>query len=210
MFHGRISLIRVPLLLILNFVIVIVNFVNIRSSLIHICSFQLLVLQSLITKITFFVCTNSINLTSQENLVCKCFVSKGFLKLPNLLLLIRQESITSQKLGSRCFWQIAFNKNKSAILPPFNGTQVLSSAFDKIKFSAGIFCKDSTRKVLRISLPDLSFTNNLKLLNISATPKRSRTGCIPVVVLKNCQPELSISESCFLRLLGSVMYCSCV
>ena len=36
----------VLLLLILNFVIVILNFLNIRSSLIHICGFQLLVLQS--------------------------------------------------------------------------------------------------------------------------------------------------------------------
>ena len=47
-----------------------------------------------------------------------------------------KESITSQKLGSRDFWQIAnsvLNKGKSAIPPLFNGPEVLSSASDKTK-----------------------------------------------------------------------------
>ena len=47
-----------------------------------------------------------------------------------------KESITSQKLGSRDFWQIAnsvLNKGKSGILPLFNGLEVLSSASDKAK-----------------------------------------------------------------------------
>ena len=42
-----------------------------------------------------------------------------------------KESITSQKLGSRDFWQIAngvLSKGKSAIPPLFNGLKVLSSA----------------------------------------------------------------------------------
>ena len=41
-----------------------------------------------------------------------------------------KESITSQKLGSRDFWQIAnnvLNKGKSAIPPLFNSPEVLSS-----------------------------------------------------------------------------------
>ena len=45
-----------------------------------------------------------------------------------------KESISSQKLGSRDFWQIAksvLNKGKSAIHPLFNGPEVLSSASDK-------------------------------------------------------------------------------
>ena len=45
-----------------------------------------------------------------------------------------KESITSQKLGSRDFSQTAnsvLNKGKSAILPLFNGLDVLSSASDK-------------------------------------------------------------------------------
>ena len=45
-----------------------------------------------------------------------------------------RESITSKKLGSRDFWQIAdsvLNKGKSAIPPLYNGPEVLSSASDK-------------------------------------------------------------------------------
>ena len=47
-----------------------------------------------------------------------------------------KESITSQKLGSHDFWQIAnsvLNKGKSAIPPLFNVPEVLSSASDKAK-----------------------------------------------------------------------------
>ena len=47
-------------------------------------------------------------------------------------MLLKQNSpITSQKLGSRDFWQIAksvLNKGKSAIPPLFNGPEVLPSA----------------------------------------------------------------------------------
>ena len=50
-------------------------------------------------------------------------VGKGFLKLPNLHMLLKQKkSITPQKLGSQVFWQIAnsiLKKVKSAILPLF-------------------------------------------------------------------------------------------
>ena len=45
-----------------------------------------------------------------------------------------KESITSQKLGSQDFWQIAksvLNRGKSAIPPLFNGLAVLSSVSDK-------------------------------------------------------------------------------
>ena len=48
----------------------------------------------------------------------------------------KKKSITSQKLGSRDFWQIAnsvLNKGKSAIPPLFNGHEVLPSASDKAK-----------------------------------------------------------------------------
>ena len=47
-----------------------------------------------------------------------------------------KESITSQKLDSCDFWQIAnsvLNKGKSVISPLFNGPEVLSSASDKAK-----------------------------------------------------------------------------
>ena len=47
-----------------------------------------------------------------------------------------KEPITSQKLGSLDFWQIAngvLNKGKSAVPPLINGLEVLSSASDKAK-----------------------------------------------------------------------------
>ena len=57
-----------------------------------------------------------------------------------------KESITSQKLGSQDFWQIAnivLNKSKSAIPPLFNGPEVLSSASDKATLFAENFSKNS-------------------------------------------------------------------
>ena len=118
-----------------------------------------------------------------------------------------KESITSQKLGSCDFWQIAksvLNKDKSAIPPLFNGPEVLSSAFDKAKLFAENFSSNSNLDDLGISLPVFSPRTNLKLHSISVTPKMvnkvimnldlskaSCPDCIPVVVLKNCKPELS-------------------
>ena len=66
---------------------------------------------------------NLLNLKySSDKLV---IAAKGFLKLPNLHMLIKQESITSQKLGSRDFWQIANSvliRGKSSIPPLFNSS----------------------------------------------------------------------------------------
>ena len=99
------------------------------------------------------------------------------------------------------FWQIAnstLNKGKSGILPLFNSN-----------------LDDSG-----ITLPVFPSRTNLKLHNISITPKMvkkviinldlskaSGPDCIPVVVLKNCEPEHSYivdelfnkcpKESCF-------------
>ena len=138
-------------------------------------------------------------------------------------MLIKQESITSQKLGSRDFWRIAnsvLNKGKSAIPPLFNGPEVLSSASDKAKLFAESFSLNSNLDDSGVSLPVFPSRTNLKLHNISVTPKMVRkvvmnldlskasgSDCIPVVVLKNCEPELSyilaelfnkcLKESCF-------------
>ena len=120
-----------------------------------------------------------------------------------------KESITSHKLGSLDFWRFAdsvLNKGKSAIPPLFNGQEVLSSASDKAKLFAENFSLNSNLDDSSVSLPVflLILPTNLKLHNISVTPKMvrkvvmnldlskaSRTDCIPVVVLKNCEPELS-------------------
>ena len=131
--------------------------------------------------------------------------------------------MTSQKLGSRDFCQIAnsvLSKGKSAIPPLFNRPKVLSSASDKAKLFAKNFSKNSNLHDSDISLPVFPSRTNLKLYNISVTPKMlkkvimnldlskaSGPDCIPVVVLKNCEPEISyilaellnkcLKESCF-------------
>ena len=134
-----------------------------------------------------------------------------------------KESITSQKLGSWDFLHIAnsvLNKGKSAIPPLFNGPEVLPSASDKAKLFAENFSKNSNLHDSFISLPIFPSRTNLKLHNISITPKMfkkiitnldsskaSGPGCISVVVLINCETELScilgklfnmyLKESCF-------------
>ena len=118
-----------------------------------------------------------------------------------------KESITSQKLGSHYFWQVAnsvLNKGKSAILPLFNWLEVLSSAYDKAKLFAENFSLNSNLDDSGVSLPVFPSRTSLKLYNISVTPKMVRKVAmnldlskasgpdfIPVVVLKNCEPELS-------------------
>ena len=85
-----------------------------------------------------------------------------------------KESITSQKLGSQDFWRIAnnvLNKSKSAIPPLFNGPEVLSSASDKPKLFAKSFSKNSNLDDSGVSLPVFPSRTNLKLHNISITPK---------------------------------------
>ena len=134
-----------------------------------------------------------------------------------------KESITSQKLGSRDFRPIAnsvLNKGKSAITPLFNGPEVSSSASDKAKLFTENFSLNSNLDDSGVSLPVFPSRTNLKLHNISVTPKMVRKvvmnldlskgsgpDCIPLVVLKNCEPELSytlaelfnkcLNESCF-------------
>ena len=65
-----------------------------------------------------------------------------------------KESITSQKLRSCDFWRIAnslLNKGKSAIPPLFNGPEVLSSSSDKAKLFAENFSLNSIL-MTRVSL----------------------------------------------------------
>ena len=81
---------------------------------------------------------------------------------------------------------------------------MLSSASDKAKFFAQNFSMNSNLDDSDISLPVFPSRTNLKLHNISVTPKMvskvitnldlsntSGPECIPVVVLKNCELELS-------------------
>ena len=81
---------------------------------------------------------------------------------------------------------------------------MLYSASDKAKLFAENFSKNSNLDDSGISLPVFPSRTNQKLHNISVTPKivkkvitnldlskASGPDCIPVVVLKNCEPELS-------------------
>ena len=96
------------------------------------------------------------------------------------------------------------NKGKSAIPPLFNGLEVLSSASDKAKLFAENFSLNSNLDDSGVSLPVFPSRTNLKLHDISLFPKMVRkvvmnldlskasgADCIPVVVLKNCELELS-------------------
>ena len=79
--------------------------------------------------------------------------------------------------------------------------EVLSSASDKAKLFAEKFSKNSNLDDSFISLSVLPSRTNLKVHNISATPKifkkvimnldlskASGPDCIPLGVLKNCEP----------------------
>ena len=87
---------------------------------------------------------------------------------------------------------------------PFNGLEVLSSESDKAKLFTEKFSKNSNLDDSHIALPVFPSRTNLKLHNITVTlmmvkkvimsldlSKTSGPDCIPVVVLKNCEPELS-------------------
>ena len=66
---------------------------------------------------------------------CKRFIEGAKLTYANET----KESITSQTLSSRDFWQITnsiLSKGKSAISPLFNGPELLSSASDQAKLFA--------------------------------------------------------------------------
>ena len=138
-------------------------------------------------------------------------------------MLIKQKSPLHPRNLARDFWRIAnsvLNKSKSAIPPLFNVPEVLSSASDKAKLTAENFSMTSNLDNSDISFLAFSSRTYLKLHNIYVTAKMVRKvvrnldlskasspDCIPVVVLKNYEPELSyiiaellnkcLKESCF-------------
>ena len=126
-----------------------------------------------------------------------------------------------QNLGSQNFWGIPNIQQKQiCYTSSIQQLEVLSFASDKAKLFVENFSKNSNLDNLGVSLPVFPSRTNLKLHNISVTPKMvkkvimnldlskaSGPDCIPVVVLKNCEPELSyilaelfnkcLKESCF-------------
>ena len=115
--------------------------------------------------------------------------------------------MTSQKTGFLDFLTICdsvLNRGKSAIPPLFNSLWVLSCASDKAELYLVNFSKNPNLDDSGISSPVFPSITNLKLRNISVTPKivkkviinfdwskASGPDCIPEVILKNCESGLS-------------------
>ena len=142
--------------------------------------------------------------------------------MPNLHILIKQESPSiPRNLALGTFGELPkVFSTKLNLLYLLCSTQVLSSVSDEIKLFAENFSKNSYLDDSGISLPVFPSRANLKLHNVSVTPKMvkkvitsldlskaSGPDCIPVVILKNCESELSyvlaelfntcMKESCF-------------
>ena len=90
------------------------------------------------------------------------------------------------------------------VLSLFQGPEVLSSTSDKAKLFAENLSNNSNLDDSDISLPVFSSRTNLKLYNIYVTwkmvekvimnldlSKALGLDCIPMMVLKNCDPDLS-------------------
>ena len=167
MFHGRISLNLVLLLLLVNFVsgfrlrlMYILLIVSTKSNLTHLHGFQQLVLLPYFIEITWFhlyqqnkSSESKVKLRQTSNRCKRVLEAAKFAYATKT-----KESITSQKLGSWDFWQIAnsvLNKGKAVIPPLFNRLEVLSSASDKAKLFAKNYNFDDSGISLPVSLLEL-------------------------------------------------------
>ena len=177
MFHGRISLSWVLLMLLVNYVsrfrlelmyISLTKSINLHSSpwfsascpaaMVHRNHFFPLCQQnkSFESKVKFWQASNH----------CKRFLQTATLAYANKT----KKSIISQKLPSWDFWQISssfLNQCKFAIPPLFNSPELLSSASDKANLLAENFYKNSILDDSGISLPVFPSRTILKLHNIS-------------------------------------------
>ena len=99
------------------------------------------------------------------------------LEAPNLHMLIKQSPSLPRNLdlGTSGIANSVLNNGKSAIPPQFNGPVVLPSASDKAKLFAENSSKNSSLDS-GIPLPVFPSRTNLKLDNISVTPKMVEKG----------------------------------
>ena len=205
-FHERVSLNPVLLLLLVNFVsdfrleLMCIS-LNIKP---HSYPWFSAACAAAIVHRNHFFCVHQQNKSSESEVKyrqasnrCKRVLDAAKLKYAT----ITKESITSDKLGSRDFWTTKLNL-----------LYLLYSAawrfwllhLIKQKLFTKNFPKSSNLDDLSISLHVFPCRSNLKLYNISVTPKMvkkvimnldslkvSGPDCIPVVALKNCEPELS-------------------
>ena len=118
-------------------------------------------------------------------------------------MLLKQNNLSLPRNSVHRTWRIGnsvLNKGKSVIAPLVNGPEVLPSAIDKAKLFVKNVSKNSNLDDSGISLPVFPSRPNLKLHNISITPKMVKnvimkldsskmcgSDCIPVVVLNQLQ-----------------------
>ena len=134
-------------------------------------------------------------------------IAKGFLKLPSLQMLIKQKSsllprnlalVTSGEL------LIVFSTKVNLLYLPYSTARRCCLLHLIMQNCLRKTSKNYNLDDSGISLPVFPSRTNLKLHNISVTPKMVRKvvmtldlskasgfDCIPVVVLKNCESELS-------------------
>ena len=132
-------------------------------------------------------------------------IAKGFLKLPNLHMLIKQISLSlPRNLAPRNLAKLLINSALNKVPPLFNDPEVLSSPSDKAKLLVKNFSRNFHLDDSGIPLAVFPSRTNLKLHNVSITSKLVKKvitnldlwkapglNCIPVVILKNCEPEFS-------------------
>ena len=152
-------------------------------------------------------------------------VSKEFLKLPNLHMLLKQTTPSLPRnlaLGTFGEMPIVISTKVSLLylLYPTSCRKCCLLHLIKQNLSAENISKTSNLDNCGISLPVFSSRTNLKLRYISVTlkmvkkvktnldlSKASGSDCTPVVVLKNCQSELSyIPAKLFNKRLRSLVF----
>ena len=116
---------------------------------------------------SLFACTNRINLLnlkeSSDRLV---IVAKGFLKVPNLHMLIKKSLSLPRSLALRTFGKMLIVFSTKANLLYLLYLTVLSSASDKASLFTKNFSKNSNLGDSGISLTIFPSRTNLKLHNI--------------------------------------------
>ena len=153
MFHGRISLNSVLLLLLVNFVsglrLELMYISLIKDIRFHSSPWFSVACAAAIVHRNYFFCLYQKDKSSdskikfrQASKYCKKVLETAKLTYANKT----KKSITCQKLGCCDFWRIAnsvLSKGKSAIPLLLNGSEVLSSTSDKAKLFAENFSKNS-------------------------------------------------------------------
>ena len=197
--------------------------VIIRSNLIHLHGFHLLLLLLQLLEITSFI--QNKHYASKAKFGRLVFVTKGFL---NLLVLIKQKNqslprdMVFPNFGELLIVFLTMSIQLFLSSIPCQlclVSEVLSFKSDKEKLFAEILFRTSNLVRAGISFPFFPFRTNLKLHNVPVTPKLIRKvitdldswqtsgrDCILVVVWNNYQSELSYKIAELLTMCFSIYY----